>query len=214
MITTLPTDSKERKDYALFSGCLRYFPAALAGVAKTSKLGNDKHNPGQEMHHARNKSGDHGDCILRHLMDLEDLLAARNRGDTVDTEYILNEVSSMAWRALALSQEIHEEFGAPLAPGAKNDVKEEFKRDDNTILFELNKMKQDEKSDFIQKKRFFVGEPVKHINNDLEVTVQGVYWDCRDKPILFVNDSDNKIFGVDPNFYKSIYKDGEKNANN
>lgn len=116
---TLPVDSTERKDYALFRGCLRYFPAALSGVALTSKLGNDKHNPGQEMHHARAKSQDHGDCILRHLMDLEDLIAAMNRGEKITKEQILTEVNSMAWRSLALSQELHEKFGAPLAPGAK-----------------------------------------------------------------------------------------------
>src|SRR5271165_4462380 len=121
MVTTLPTDSNERKNYALFSGCLRYFPAALAGVAKTSKLGNDKHNPGQELHHARNKSGDHGDCVIRHLMDLEDLRAAADRGETITQDQILAEVDSMAWRALALSQELHEKFGAPMAPGAKGE---------------------------------------------------------------------------------------------
>ena len=116
---TLPTDSAKRKEYPLFRGCLRYFPAALAGVAKISKLGNDKHNLGQEMHHARGKSGDHGDCIIRHLVDIEDLLAAKDRGETITDETILSEVSSMVWRALALSQELHEKFGAPLAPGAK-----------------------------------------------------------------------------------------------
>jgi hypothetical protein len=116
---TLPTDSSDRKNYPLFRGCLRYFPAALAGIAKISKLGNDKHNPGEEMHHARGKSLDHGDCILRHLVDVEDLLAALNRNESVTPEEILNEVSQMAWRALALSQELHEKFGAPLAPGAK-----------------------------------------------------------------------------------------------
>lgn len=118
--TTLPLDSTARKNYPLLRGCLRYFPAALAGVAKISKDGNDKHNPGEEMHHARNKSADHGDCVIRHLIDTEDLLAALNRGDTsVKPEAILNEVSQLAWRTLALSQELHEKFGAPLAPGAK-----------------------------------------------------------------------------------------------
>lgn len=112
---TLPIDSQARKEVPLLSGCLRYFPAALAGVAKISKLGNDKHNPGQEMHHARGKSTDHGDCVLRHLVDLQDLLAANN----VDSNAICVEASSLAWRALALSQELHERFGAPLAPGAK-----------------------------------------------------------------------------------------------
>lgn len=118
--TTLPIDSQERKNYPLFEGCVRYFPAALAGVSKTSKLGNDKHNPGEEMHHARGKSMDHGDCIIRHLIDVEDLLAAMKRGENkVTPEGILNEVNQMAWRVLAFSQELHEKFGAPLAPGAK-----------------------------------------------------------------------------------------------
>ena len=118
---TLPTDSEERKGYPLLSGCLKYFAAALAGVARTSKMGNDKHNPGQPLHHARGKSSDHGDCIVRHLMDVEDLLAARERGDTTITDrQILDEAGSLAWRALAYSQELHEKLGAaPLAPAAK-----------------------------------------------------------------------------------------------
>ncbi len=119
-VLTLPTDSNARKDYPLFRGCLRYFPAALAGVARTSKLGNDKHNPGEEMHHARNKSPDQGDCILRHLVDVEDLLASLARGGKVTPEEILNEVNQMTWRALAFSQMLHERFGAPIAPAAKD----------------------------------------------------------------------------------------------
>lgn len=117
---TLPVDSKERKEYPLFRGVLRYFPAALAGVARTSFLGNEKHNPGEEMHHARSKSSDHADCVLRHLMDTQDLLAAYNKGDKSVTEtQILEEISCACWRVLALSQELHEKFGAPTAPGAK-----------------------------------------------------------------------------------------------
>lgn len=113
-LLTLPTDSNERKNYPLYRGCLRYFPAALAGVAKISKIGNDKHNPGEEMHHARGKSGDHGDCVIRHLIDVTDLLSAG-----ASKEEILNEVNQMTWRVLAFSQELHEKFGAPLAPGAR-----------------------------------------------------------------------------------------------
>lgn len=116
---TLPIDSKERKDYPLLSGCLKYFPAALAGVALVSKQGNDKHNPGEPLHHARGKSMDHGDCIIRHLMDAEDLQAAINRGERVTPEALLLEASQLAWRALAYSQMLHEQYGAPLAPGAK-----------------------------------------------------------------------------------------------
>lgn len=123
-ILTLPIDSAVRKSFPILSGVLKYFPAAIAGVANTSKIGNDKHNPGQELHHARGKSTDHGDCIVRHLMDVEDLIAAKDRGVvglqmTSYEEQILLEASSLVWRALAYSQQLHEQYGAPLAPGAK-----------------------------------------------------------------------------------------------
>lgn len=120
-VMTLPTDSAERKGYPVLSGVLRYFPAALAGIARISKLGNDKHNPGQALHHARGKSSDHGDCVVRHLLDVQDILAMEERGALTPkgVEDLLTEASSLAWRALALSQELHEKYGAPLAPGAK-----------------------------------------------------------------------------------------------
>lgn len=216
MNTTLPTDSDDRKNYALFSGCLRYFPAALAGISKTSKLGNDKHNPGQELHHARNKSSDHGDCIVRHLIDLEDLRAAMKRGETVDKEAILNEVSSMAWRALALSQQLHETFGAPLAPGASNETK-----DTATNLYDegekaqekVRKMVEDNKRNIFNVKKsdpFFRGDIIKHIDNDVEVIIEAIYYDEKGNQVLFVkdpSDPQSKTIGVNPNFYKSIYKD-------
>lgn len=119
-IMTLPTDSNARKEYPLFRGVLRYFPAALAGAARISKMGNDKHNPGEELHHARGKSQDHGDCIIRHLIDTADLISALDKSiGNVTKQDVLNEASQLVWRALAFSQELHEKFGAPLAPGAK-----------------------------------------------------------------------------------------------
>ena len=115
---TLPTDSAARKQIPLLSGVLRYFPAALAGVAKRSHEGNEKHNPGLPMHHAREKSSDHGDTIVRHLLDLQDYLAAG------DAKNIVAEADAIAWRALALSQELHEGYaGSPLAPGARLDCR-------------------------------------------------------------------------------------------
>lgn len=139
---TLPTDSADRKNFPLLSGCLRYFPAALAGVAKISKLGNDKHNPGQKMHHARAKSMDHGDCVLRHLVDTEDLLAAFDRQTPLDgypcPEQILTEASQLAWRALAYSQQLHEMFGAPLAPGAIEEAKSVAPQVGVQLEFDIN----------------------------------------------------------------------------
>lgn len=35
------------KDTPLYSGVLNYFPNALAAIARVSKRGNDKHNPGE-----------------------------------------------------------------------------------------------------------------------------------------------------------------------
>jgi len=105
----LPTDSAARKNIPIVRGCFDYFPAALAAVASLSKSSNDKHNPGEEMHHARGKSMDHADCIVRHLMD---------RG-TVDPEDNVRHSVKMAWRALALLQEeLEREEGAPLPRGA------------------------------------------------------------------------------------------------
>lgn len=117
---TLPRGSADRKDVPLYAGLLRYFPAALAAVARVSKLGNDKHNPGQPLHHARGKSMDHADCILRHLLDMDD----RATGG-VD-EHGLPEAAYVAWRALALAQEwLEEHSGAPPAPAARFSNEEE-----------------------------------------------------------------------------------------
>jgi len=46
----LPSNSEERKQFPIATGCLDYFPDALAAIAALSKLGNDKHNPGQPLH--------------------------------------------------------------------------------------------------------------------------------------------------------------------
>lgn len=120
---TLPTDSEERKTIPLRGGCYNYFPAALMGVAQWSKRGNDKHNAGQPLHHARGKSMDHEECIERHGMDLADLLAQVDRGAIVGGQLlqaILDEYDARAWRALAASQEFREKHGlAPLAPAAR-----------------------------------------------------------------------------------------------
>jgi hypothetical protein len=89
----LPTDWHERKATPIATGVLDYFPLALAEVAKCSKAGNDQHNPGQPLHWAKEKSTDHADCIVRHLID---------RG-TIDTDGVRHS-AKVAWRALALLQ--------------------------------------------------------------------------------------------------------------
>lgn len=122
---TLPTGTKARKNIPLASGVLDYFPAALAAVAELSKAGNDKHNPGEELHHARGKSMDHADCIMRHLTD---------RGHIDPEDGILHD-AKIAWRALAMLQEELERRGAPLARAAK--LPGEDKRIDPNTLYDV-----------------------------------------------------------------------------
>ncbi len=113
---TLPADSEARKHIPLARGLLDYFPNALAAVADLSYWGNEKHNPGEDLHHSRGKSSDHADCILRHLTD---------RGTTY-TEIIggmprpFRHSAALAWRALALlQQELEDQEGAPIPRGAR-----------------------------------------------------------------------------------------------
>lgn len=105
--TGLPTDAKERKAIPIYSGCIRYFPDALAAVAELSRIGNDQHNPGKPLHWSRGKSTDHADTILRHLVD---------RG-TFDSDGLRHSAKA-AWRALALLQEELEADGAEPGRGS------------------------------------------------------------------------------------------------
>ena len=107
--TVLPSDSAQRKAIPIVTGVLDYFPSALAEVAKVSLAGNEKHNPGQPLHHARGKSTDHADSAVRHLME--------RGGRDMDTGQLHS--AEAAWRALANLQQELEDAGAPLARGAK-----------------------------------------------------------------------------------------------
>lgn len=102
--------SARRKDQPVAEGFLDYFPAAIRLGSELSRLGNEKHNPGQPMHHARGKSGDHANCIVRHQMSFEEIDA--------DTE--LAEAVMVFWRAGAQLQELAErKYGWPKAPRAR-----------------------------------------------------------------------------------------------
>lgn len=90
----LVEDDATRGDYPMFDGLMAYFPNALAEVSKVSKIGNDQHNPGQPMHWARDKSTDHGNKIMRHLVD----------AGGVDPRGVRH-TARLAWRALAMLQE-------------------------------------------------------------------------------------------------------------
>ena len=111
MSGNLPASAAERNEYPLADGLLYYFPAALAAVARVSKIGNDQHNPGEPMHWARGKSTDHANKILRHQLD----------AGTLDSDGTRHS-AKVAWRALAqLQEELEREEGAPLPRNARLD---------------------------------------------------------------------------------------------
>lgn len=106
----LPDDSDVRQQYPLWDGLFAYFPAALCEVARWSRVGNDKHNPGEELHWAREKSTDHPNRILRHLLDYDQ-----------EDENGFIEAVALAWRALALCQTELEKRGWAEGRNAKRE---------------------------------------------------------------------------------------------
>ena len=109
-------DSAYRKMFPMCEGLLDYFPDALAAVSNLSFLGNRKHNKDEPLHHARAKSTDHADCIMRHLTE-------RGGFDVIEVDgvpYQVRHSVALAWRALALAQqEIEQDEGFGLPRGAR-----------------------------------------------------------------------------------------------
>lgn len=93
-------ESRARKDQPVFQGCFNYFPDALLAVAEHSRKANEKHNPGEPLHWAKEKSTDHADCAGRHLLDIG------HDWDAVDPEFDSLHATALAWRALALLQTV------------------------------------------------------------------------------------------------------------
>lgn len=82
---------KNRKEYPMYSGLLKYFPNALMEVSHVSWVCNEQHNKGEPMHWAKEKSTDEPDALMRHLVE----------AGTLDDDGIRH-TAKVAWRALAL----------------------------------------------------------------------------------------------------------------
>tara|TARA_B110000503_G_scaffold135371_1_gene215858 strand:- start:48 stop:458 length:411 start_codon:yes stop_codon:yes gene_type:complete len=83
---------KDRKETPVFSGVLKYFPDAIAEVAKCSFRGQQQHNPDKPLAWDRSKSGDEYDALTRHLID--------STKEDYDTDGTLHK-AKIVWRALA-----------------------------------------------------------------------------------------------------------------
>ena len=95
----METDKDKRKQIPIYSGVLKYFPDAIAEVAKCSYAGNQQHHPDKPLHWDRSKSTDELDALVRHLME---------SGQT-DIDGVRHS-AKVAWRALAhLQKEIENE---------------------------------------------------------------------------------------------------------
>lgn len=94
------TEAQKRKEAPVCTGAIDYFPTALTAVGRLSRIGNEQHNPGTELHWDRAKSGDEADALVRHLID--------RRRNPIDTDGVPH-VVKVAWRALALAEKYLEE---------------------------------------------------------------------------------------------------------
>ena len=113
------TDAADRKNTPIATGCLDYFPAALAEIALVSKMGNDQHNPGERLNWARGKSNDQADSAIRHFLA---------RG-TLDSDG-LRHTAKWAWRALAaLQTELEDAAGYDRAQDNETNLRESSQRE-------------------------------------------------------------------------------------
>ena len=103
--------SADRKQAAVSRGLFAYFPDALALVARHSMISNEKHNPGQPPHWAREKSSDHEDCVGRHTISIAIDPNSLDDGQP--------HIVCRAWRALAALQLWAEAQHKPLESGAE-----------------------------------------------------------------------------------------------
>lgn len=97
VLRKLPASAGERKEIPIAEGVIDFFPLALAAIARCSNRATSQHHPGEPMHWDRGKSSDHVNCIIRHLIER----------DEVDSDGIPH-IHKLAWRALAASQEYEE----------------------------------------------------------------------------------------------------------
>ena len=97
--TIMEKDKDKRKQIPIYTGLIKYFPKALAEVARVSYIGNQQHHPDKPLHWDRSKSTDELDALARHLIE----------AGTIDTDGVRHS-AKVAWRSLAnLEKELENE---------------------------------------------------------------------------------------------------------
>lgn len=99
--------SEQRKDMPVDRGAIAYFPDALLLVSMLSLRADRKHSPDADPNDltrprwVKAKSADHGDCLVRHQMDVGEQ----------DPENGMDYAVAVAWRALAQLQTMVDQHG-------------------------------------------------------------------------------------------------------
>jgi len=128
----METNKDKRKQIPIFTGLIKYFPKALAEVARVSYIGNQQHHPDKPLHWDRSKSTDELDALTRHLFQA---------GET-DTDGMRHS-AKVAWRALAnLEKELEQkddkwfvdQYNRNRDPKDRINLKDEINRDNKEIL--------------------------------------------------------------------------------
>ena len=92
----LQLEKERRKNTPIYSGVVKYFPLALAEVARCSMAGQKQHAPDEPLQWHREKSGDELDALMRHLTDY----ASGEIFDDCGTMHL----AKVCWRSLAALQ--------------------------------------------------------------------------------------------------------------
>lgn len=133
-------------------------------------------------------------AVMRHINSYR-------KGETFDPETGLSHLSHASCGLMMLLEfeETRPDLDDRYMIKDKNEIQEYYKEQARKFI------PKQPKEDLQKLIKFQPTEIVKHQDNDIEVTVEATYFDVKGNPVLFVKDSDGKIFGVDPNFYRSIY---------
>ena len=128
----METDKNKRKQIPIYTGLIKYFPKALAEVARVSYIGNQQHHPDKPLHWDRSKSTDELDALTRHLFQA---------GET-DTDGMRHS-AKVAWRALAnLEKELEQkddkwfvdQYNRNRDPKDRINLRDEINRENKEIL--------------------------------------------------------------------------------
>ena len=105
----------KRKQIPIYTGVIKYFPDAIAEIAKVSYAGNQQHHPDKPLHWDRAKSTDELDALMRHLLE----------AGKIDNDG-MRHTAKVAWRALANLQKEENTAKPDVTDRASEEIERSF----------------------------------------------------------------------------------------